>query len=347
MRMTKRLLALLMAAIMMFSLAACGGGSDSPTDEVNDATNESAADDTGVKVTYIMGLSDEFLSILADNMQSAAEENGLNLELTVANAQNDPSVQLQLVENAKEDGADAIIVNLVESGLAPEIVERAGDMKVVFVNREPTDLSILNDSVVFVGADETVGGYFQGEALAEYFNAQGKTDIKYVMLNGTAGLIHTDKRTASVLQALQDGGINATEAIAPMDCAYDRTKAMDKMETLTAAGLEYDCIISNNDAMALGAIQALEEAGVDPSTIPIVGIDCTADAAQALKDGKMLMTVFQDSAAQGSVSLLAVMNMLNGDAANANTEYATAEDNEYIIVIPFESVTASTVDNYL
>lgn len=347
MRMKKRIFAFLMATAMMLSLAACGGGTETPTDEVGGTTTEDTTGDTAVKVTYIMGLSDEFLSSLADNMETAAKENGMNLDLTVANAQNDSSVQLQLVENAKDDGADAIIVNLVESGLAQEIVERAGDMKVVFVNREPTDLSILSDSVVYVGADETVGGYYQGEALAEYFNAQGKTDITYVMLNGTAGLIHTDKRTESVLQALQDGGINATEAIAPMDCDYDRTTAMDKMVTLTASGLEYDCIISNNDAMALGAIQALEEADVDPSSIPIVGIDCTADAAQALKDGKMLMTVFQDSAAQGSVSLIAVMNMLNGDAVNAGTNYDTAEDNDYFIVIPFELVTASNVDSYI
>lgn len=347
MRMTKRILALLMAMAMMFSLAACSGGTQTPSDVEEGTEAEGVVDDTGFKVTYIMGLSDEWLSSLANDMEAAAKDSGMNLKLTVTNAQNDSSVQLQLVENAKEDGADAIIVNLVEAGLAQEVVDRADGMKVVFVNREPNDLSILSESVVYVGADENVGGYYQGEALAKYFQEQGKTDIKYLMLRGTEGLIHTDKRSASALQALQDNGITVTEAIAPVVCDYDRTKAMEKVSTLTASGLEYDCIISNNDAMAMGAIQALEEAGVDPSNVPIVGIDCTADAAQAIKDGKMLMSVFQDSAAQGTVSLLAVKNMLDGEAANANTGYEMIEDNDYFIVIPFVPVMASEVDSYL
>lgn len=53
--------------------------------------------------------------------------------------------------------------------------------------------------------------------------------------------------------------------------------------------IDYDCIISNSDAMALGAIEAMKAEKLDPSSIPIVGVDATVDGCQAIKDGSMAM----------------------------------------------------------
>ena len=74
--------------------------------------------------------------------------------------------------------------------------------------------------------------------------------------------------------------------------------------------IEYDCIISNNDAMALGAIEALKDQGIDPSTVPVVGIDATVDGRQAVKDGTLAMTVFQDANGQGYGALMAAANLV-------------------------------------
>ena len=133
------------------------------------------------------------------------------------------------------------------------------------------------------------------------------------LLNGILGQTSTTNRTASVLKALEDGGINATEASAPLACDYDRAKAIDKISPLLTAGTEFDCIISNNDAMALGAIEAMKSLGMDPTSVPIVGIDCTPDGAAAVASGEMYMTVFQNAKGQGSGAMQAAINLLNGD----------------------------------
>ena len=218
-------------------------------------------------------------------------------------------------------------------------------MKVVFVNRRPSDAGILNENVVYVGSDEMQSGGYQGEYLAKYFNDQKKTDISYLLLKGTEGLVHTEQRTESVLKGLEDGGINAQEASAPLVADYDRATAQDMITPLITTK-EYDCIIANNDAMALGAIEALKAANIDPSTIPVVGIDATVDGVQAVENGELYMTVFQDADGQGYGACMAVSNMLQGKAINEGTDFELAEDNEFISWVPFEPVTADNYTDY-
>ena len=146
----------------------------------------------------------------------------------------------------------------------------------LFRSRYPSDPSVLNANAVYVGSDEMTSGKFQGEFLSEYFKAQGKTEIKYILLNGIIGQTSTTNRTLSVKKALEDGGITAVEASAPLACDYDRATAMDMISPLVDT-IEYDCIISNNDAMAMGAIEAMKSKGLDPTSIPIVGIDASTD----------------------------------------------------------------------
>lgn len=109
------------------------------------------------------------------------------------------------------------------------------------------------------GSDEMQSGGYQGQYLAEHFKEEGKDEIKYILLKGTEGLVHTEQRTESVIAALEDNGIKATEASAPLVADYDRATAQDMISPLITT-TEYDCIIANNDAMALGAIEALEAA---------------------------------------------------------------------------------------
>ena len=98
--------------------------------------------------------------------------------------------------------------------------------------------------------------------MAEYFKAKGKKEVKYIMIQGTLGNVSTTKRSAGVICTLEDNGIKATEAQAPLVADWDRPTAQEMVQPLVAA-IEYDCIISNNDAMALGAIEACKDTGVE------------------------------------------------------------------------------------
>lgn len=339
--MKKRLFAGLMASALMVSMLAGCSSQPAASDE-GGASAEGGSGD-GYNMTLIMALRDEFLSSMEAGAIAAAEELGVNL--TTQDAQNDTSKLIQYIESAANAGEDAVIVNMVDPETAQQCIDAAGDMKVVFVNRPPTDTSILTESAVYVGSDEMQAGGYQAEFLANYFKEQGKTEISYILLNGTIGNVSTTNRTASCLQGLEEAGITATEAAAPLVADFDRATAMDMIAPLLTT-VDYDCIISNNDAMALGAIEAMTAAGLDPASIPIVGVDATADGRQAIKDGTLAMSVFQDPDGQGRGCLIAAANLLEGKAINDGTEYDLDEENSNIMWVPFEPVTADNVADY-
>ncbi len=341
--MKKRLLAGLMTTAMLaMTLAGCGSSSSSG-EQTSAEGGETASSGDGYSMTLIMSLRDEFLSTLEAGSKAAAEE--LGVTLSPQDAQNDTGKLIQFIESARNAGDDAVLVNLVDAETAQQCIEAAGDMKVVFVNRVPADTSVLEaGKSAAVVSDENTSGYYQGEFLANYFKEQGKTDIKYLMLKGTLGLVHTEQRSASVLKGLADNGINATEAAAPLVAEYDRATAMDMISPLLTT-TEFDCIIANNDAMALGAVEAMKAQGLDPTSIPIVGIDATVDGVQAIKDGTLAMTVFQDANGQGYGAVKAAANLIEGNPINDGTDYETDETGN-ICWVPFEPVTPDNVADY-
>lgn len=346
----KKFLAVLLASLCVMSLAACGGnGGDSAPADSSAPSDSGAPADSGnaggnKNITFVLSQRDEWLSTLVDAAEAAAKEQGYNMN--TVDCVSDPSKAIQFVQTANNAGEEVVIVNLVDPAQANVILESAGNMKVVFVNRTPDDMGLLNENAIYVGSNEMTSGAFQGEALAKFFKDKGQTEIKYILLNGILGQTSTTNRTASVLQALADNGITAVEASAPLVCDYDRATAMDQISPLLTSNTEFDCIISNNDAMALGAIEAMKAISMDPSSVPIVGIDCTADGAAAVASGEMYMTVFQNAKGQGSGAMQAAINLLNGAPINEGTGFEIDSENPYIVWVPFEPVDSSNVSNY-
>lgn len=344
--MKKRVVGMVLAAAMVCgTLAGCGTTSSTSTaskssETVSKATS-AAATEGDVKITMVLAQRDEWLSQLEEAAKANCPD---GVKFDTQDSQSDAAKQLQQVEAAKNAGAQAIIVNLVDVETGAQIKEAAGDTPLVFVNRIPSDESIFDDKCVYVGSDETTSGKFQGEWLAKYFKAKNKTEITYVLLNGIIGQNSTTNRTDSVLKALKDNGITAKEATAPLACDYDRAKAQDKFTPLIGT-VDYDCIISNNDAMALGAIEALKSKGVDPSEKPIVGIDASTDGRQAIKDGTLAMSVFQDPKGQGKGAIQAALNIINGTDIAKDTGYEK-DSTGHILWVPFEPVTPENVSDY-
>ena len=165
------------------------------------------------------------LSTLEVGAKEAANKLGVNL--TTQDANNDSSLLLQYIEASRNAGEDAIIINVVDPETVPQCIEAAGDMKVVFVNRQPTDNSLLTENAVYVGSREVDAGHYQAEYLANYFKEQGKSEIKYILLNGQIGNDSTTNRTIGVLEGLESAGITATEASAPLAADWDRAEAMN------------------------------------------------------------------------------------------------------------------------
>lgn len=338
-------------AMLCGILAGCGGGGGGDTTGGGSTGGDTAGgnaaggDATGgssYSMTFIMSQRDEFLSELEAAAQNAAKTNGISLSTQDANS--DASKTIQFIESARNAGDDAVIVNMVDPATAQQCIEAAGDMKLVFVNRFPVDPTTITENSVYIGSDEMTSGKFQGDFLSEYFKAKGQTDIKYLLLNGILGQTSTENRTLSLQQAFKDNGINA-ELVSAVAADYERATAMDMITPLLKT-TEYDCIVSNNDAMALGAIEAMTSQGLDPKSIPIVGIDATVDGREAIKNGTLAMSVYQNPIGQGEGSLIAAKNMLEGKAVNEGTGFEVDDENPNIVWVPFEPVTPDNVADY-
>lgn len=347
MKKRNKLVALGLSAVMAATMfAGCGAKEEAApaADAASTSAEAPAAGEGSYEMTFILSLRDEFLSAL----EKGANDNcPSNVKLTTQDAQNDAAKQQQMIESARNAGNAAIIINLVDPASAGSMLESAGDTPVVFVNRYPTDDSILEKGkCVYVGSDEMTSGKFQGEFLVDYFNEKGQKDITYVMIQGTLGQTSTTNRTASAIKALEDGGLNITLKGAELAGEYDRATAIEVFSPLISTGeVDFDCVISNNDAMALGVIEAMEQKGLNPGDIPIVGIDATADGRQAIKDGKLAMSVFQDPNGQGKGAILAAINLAEKKDLGEGSDYEANED-QTILWVPFEPVTPDNVADY-
>ena len=331
--MKKKVMAgLLTGALALGMLAGCSGGS---------AASSAAADE--VQLTLIMAVRDEWLSELETAALNAAKEIG-GINLTTQDANQDVSKQLQYIETACNAGADAVIINMVDPATAAQCVEAAGDVPVVFVNRCPTDTSVLGEKVVYVGSNEITSGQFQGEWLAAWAKEQGKDEVRYVMMMGTPGLPSTTARTEGFVQGMEAAGVKATLVSEALNGEFDRAKAMDKFTPLIGTE-EFDAVVSNNDSMALGVVEALESKNVDPSTVQILGIDASGDGRAAIKEGRLAMSVFQDPKGQGRGCLHAAVNLMQGNDLAQDTGYEK-DETSFILWVPFEPVDAKNIAEY-
>lgn len=354
-KMNRMMAGLVSAAAIVAMITGCGGSANAGnaattkaagtntagTAIAADASTAAAAD--GVyNMAYVVSSEDEWLSLLKDEVVEAAQEKGVNMEVLFSG--NDAMKIIDCVEAAKSKGKDAVLINLHAAEEAQACIEAAGDdMKVVFVNREPDNKDLLNENVTVVGSDEHQSGRLQGQFLADYFKKNGKTDVSYILIKGTDGLVHTTLRSEGVIAAMKEAGLNPVES-AVVTADYGRNTAKLEMDEVLPA-TEYDCIISNNDAMALGAILAMKDAGVEPGSVPVVGIDATEDARNALRNGEMAMTVFQSAEGQAKGAVQAAINMLEGKDLAEGTECEVSTDNPYTLYFPFIPVTAENVDD--
>ena len=298
----KKLIAFLMVLATVFALVACAAPAATPAAEepaAEAAAPTEAAAPAEVK-TITIGVSlyarDQFISTLEQGILAAAEAAGVTVDSQEAN--NDTQKQAEQVRTFAAKGYDVMIVNLVDTSTAETIIAEAGGIPIIFVNRRPADSVLVEGKYAYVGSQEWDAGKMQAEFLAKYF--AGRTDpINYVLFMGQLGLENTQQRTDSVKTELTNAGFTLNKVFEDT-AKWDRATAMDMMQTFLGTGAAFDCVICNNDEMALGVIEALKAGGIDLTKVPVVGIDATDMACESVKNNEMAMTVFQDAAGQGA-----------------------------------------------
>ena len=286
------------------------------------------ATDIGVSMAKF---DDNFLTVLRNGMQDyAASKDGVNLQ--VEDAQNDVSKQLSQIQNFIAQGVDAIIVNPVDTDATPAMTKLAvaANVPLVYVNRMPSD-NPLPPKVSFVGSNEVDSGTLEMQEVCKLMGGKGNILVMMGELSNQAAR----QRTQDVHDVIAKPECSGIKIVEEQTGNWDRTQGTDLMTNWISSGVQFDAVVSNNDEMAIGAIQALKAAGVDMSKMIVAGVDATQDALAAMKAGDLDVTVFQNAAAQGSGAVDTALKLAGGESVDS------------MVWIPFELVTPANMDQYL
>jgi methyl-galactoside transport system substrate-binding protein len=302
----------------------------------------------------IYKFDDTFMTGVRNAIIAAAAETDAKVEVV-------DSMNIQATQNEKVDlfitkGMDAMQINPVDRTAAGVIIDKAkkANIPVVFFNREPLAEDMAKwDKIYYVGARAEESGTMSGQLVVDYWKANPKMDknrdgvLQYVMLKGEPGHQDAELRTEYSIKALQDAGIKV-EKLAEDTGMWDRVKGQEKMAAFIASqGDAIEAVFANNDDMALGAIEALKAAGYfkDGKFMPVVGVDATAPALQALEEGTLLGTVLNDAVNQGRATFALSYELAKGNTPTSDSIGYEITDGKYVWV-PYQMVTKENYQQF-
>lgn len=292
-----RLLALV--ATLALAASACGGGATDTESPDPGASSEAAAGDVTVGLA-LSTLQNPFFVSLRDGAQEAADSAGA--ELKVSDAQDDAQRQANDIQDFITQGVDVIIVNPVDSAAIVPSVEAANEagIQVITVDRGAEGGEIASH----IASDNVLGGKLAGEYLFEQVGGSGAV----VQLEGVPGASATNDRGAGFQEALD--GAAGIELAASQTANFNREEGFSVAQNLFQGNPGLVGLFAQNDEMALGALEAASEAGLDD--LVIVGFDATDDAVAAVREGRLAATVAQQPALMGKLAVESAVTLAEG-----------------------------------
>lgn len=282
-----------------------------------------AAEDVNATVIW-RAFDDQFQSGFRIIMQNEVE-NIEGITLDMQDAENDVSKAINKLDTCLTKGTDIVAVCAPDRESTATMAEKCAEenVPIVFFNMEPMEETMEKYDIYYVGATASESGAMCAQALINYWNdnneiadKNGDGKLQLCILQGETGQQDVVLRTQAYEDTLTEQGIDY-EILACDTANWDQSQALDKMNAwITAYGIDgIEGVLSNNDSMAMGAVQACLNNGYnegDPEKfVPIVGIDANIDALEAMKAGHLLGTVLNDRQNQS----IAVINVMKAFAA--------------------------------
>lgn len=295
---------LIIVAMLSVSLVGCGSKTNTAANEEPQSATakeettvaeqpEAESEPAETKEKIVIGMtwqncSDEYITLMRNIAESYVEYYYPEVEFLQLDAGGSVETQIGQVESFVVQGVDCIIIQPLDNGMLAPAAKAAIEAGV---------------PVVANGLfDERVGESFAGSlheqagaAIAQYIVDQLGGAGNVAMLRGPIG------HPAEVLRG--EGSMSVFEQYPDINIVFDQTanwardEGMQLMENWLQTGQQIDAVCSQNDAMALGAMTALEAAGKLDETI-VVGVDGIRDALNSIGEGKMDATAYQDPRGQ-------------------------------------------------
>jgi galactofuranose transport system substrate-binding protein len=221
-----------------------------------------------------------------ESIRGEAQKRGIDLRFS--DAQSKRENQIKALKSFQQQGVSAIILApVIETGWGPTLAElKAAKIPVILVDR---GIKVEDESLytTLIASDFVQEGERAGEWLAKKLNGKGNI----VQLEGTTGAAPAIDRRAGFEKAIAK--YPDMKIILSQSGDFNRTKGKEVMEAfLKAKGKDINAVYAHNDDMAIGAIQAIEEAGMKPGTdIIVVSIDGVKSALEAIAAGKLNCSV--------------------------------------------------------
>ena len=271
----------------------------------------------------LLNLSSEFIVMLKDVMQAEARE--LGVQLIVNDAQRDAATQVRQAENFAARKVDAIILNPCEFEASSPAIDKAIEAGIPIVN---VNSETRSAPTAFVGSRDEESGRLAMGYIAERLQGRGNV----LMMHGFMGQAAQIKRDQGAREVLaRNPGL---KLLADQTADWDRAKAITLMENwIQSYGRGINAVFAHNDEMAMGAVIALEQAKMKDKIV-VAGVDAIADALQAVKQGRLDATVFQDAKGQGSTAVQTALKIIRKQPFAKET------------YIPFQLVTRENVDQF-
>lgn len=344
--MKKKLLSVLMAAVMVAGVGGVGAA-------------QVKADDEKILGAGIYSASDNFNSYIGKAITNACD--GI-FKTNIEDGQNDQSTQNNQVDTMLAKGASAVAVSVCDVTAAPTLIQKckdAGNVPIIFFNKEITDYDVINSyenayQVTSTGGD--YGASIQAQMVIDYWkehpemdkNGDGKLQLVYLM--GDPGHTASQPRCDYLKSTIEDAGIEI-DLLAEDTGMWVTATAKEKMDAWASKyGDEIECCVAGNDAMALGALSAVEAAGFNTDGeesskyIPIYGIDALPEILSKIESGEITGSVLQDAKTQGQTIVKMAENLTSGKDAVDGIEGVEVEEEAKAVRVPYQAITKDNLD---
>ena len=341
----KRRLAVVLATVTgsaVLVLSGCSGKSEQTEKTLRVGVITYTQDDP-----FINGLTDELKAQL-----KAMENKERRIIVSTKSGNDDQQEQNEKVEEMIDAGCDVLCINLVDRTAPSRIIRMARneDIPVIFFNREPVREDLMQwEKLYYVGCDAEQSGIMQGEIAAEYINSHPEVDknqdgkIQYVLLEGEAGHQDAISRTEYSVKTLMKNDV-VLEKLSYQLADWNRGQAENRMNRLISQyGKEIELVISNNDEMALGAVEAYRTVGYAREDWPVIfGIDGLEDALKAVKAGEMQGSILNDRVDQAKEMAKMAVKLFEGE----DFDQENLKEGRYYFS-EYQKVDSSNIDEYL
>ena len=345
MKILKKIIKVTIVSVMMIStLAGCNKNATSTSSRVNEGKP--------IKVGVLLyRFDDVYISLVRQSLERIQKESEGRVEFTFYDGKNNQSIQNETIDTLLEkNNVDLLLLNLVETNSTRLAINKIKEknIPVILFNREPVSIDSIKsyNKSCYIGTKAEEAGVLQGKVIVNEWNSnksiidKNKDDIlQYIMLMGESDNLEAITRTKYSILTINNSGIK-TQELALKICNWNEEEAKNAIQALISQlGNKIEVIIANNDSMAIGAIEALQEYGYNKGdktqTIPVVGVDAIPKAQELIKEGIMTGSVIQDSYAMAKALYTVGINLVYNRYPLYDTEYKF-DDTGISIRLPYK-----------